>query len=301
MANLKALRNRINSVKSTRKITSAMKMVAASKLRRAQMHVEAARPYAVALKKMLSNLMESMPQGGNGPKLMVGTGKDDVQLVVVVSSDRGLCGGFNANLTRQVRLQIRELKRSGKTVKLMTIGRKAYQLLSGEFRSDIIERFSDLGKEIHYETVAKIGEKILALYANAEFDQCHFIYNEYISVISQEVKSQQVIPVSLDEPQAENQNRSETERGNAAKATFEFEPDEETLLEELLPKNFLIQLFQAVLESAASEQGARMTAMDNATRNAGDMINNLTISYNRQRQAVITSELIEIISGAEAV
>ncbi len=303
MPSLKSLRNRINSVKSTRKITSAMKMVAASKLKRAQTKAEAARPYAQSLGKMLKAVLATTSPEIVGSKLMSAAG-DRVQLLVVISSDRGLCGGFNGNLIRHLRAKITELESVGKVVKLITVGRKAKQLLTREHGSKIVHHYQNLGKNIPFSEVQEIGETILNMLEKGEFDQCHFVYNEFISVISQEVRIKQVIPFSADstDGKAANKNlKNEATDGQAASEQYEFEPDEEAILESLLPKNFLIQLYQAVLESAAGEQGARMSAMDNATRNAGDMIKKLTLNYNRTRQAVITKELIEIISGAEAV
>lgn len=303
MPSLKSLRNRINSVKSTRKITSAMKMVAASKLKRAQSKAEAARPYALSLGKMLKAVLATTSPDVVGSKLM-STGGDRVQLLVVISSDRGLCGGFNGNLIRHLRAKIVALETEGKVVKLITIGRKAKQLLMRDYGSKIVHSYQNLGKNIPFAEVQAIGETILGMLEKGEFDQCHFVFNEFISVISQEVRIKQVIPFSAESTERKTANKNhkaELIEDKAVSEQYEFEPDEETILESLLPKNFLIQLYQAVLESAAGEQGARMSAMDNATRNAGDMIKKLTLNYNRTRQAVITKELIEIISGAEAV
>lgn len=294
MPNLKDLKNRIASVQSTRKITSAMKMVAASKLRRAQEQAEASGPYAERMGRMLSSLAANVQDSGNGPKLMTGTGADKVHLLVVISSDRGLCGAFNGSIVREAKRQITRLQGEGKTVKLLTVGRKGRDQLRREFASLIVESYEDVGRRrLGFSDADMVATKVLAMFDSGEFDVCSVVFNKFKSAISQIVTVQQLIPFAVP--------------GEAVAATdevkplYEFEPDEEQILAELLPRNLSIQIYRALLESAASEQGARMTAMDNATRNAGDMINKLTITYNRTRQAYITKELIEIISGAEAL
>lgn len=296
MANLKELRNRIKSVQSTKKITSAMKMVAAAKLRRAQEHAEASRPYSERMARMLGSLAGGMAQGAGGPKLLTGTGKDDVHLLVVATAERGLCGGFNSQLARRARRMIAELEGKGKTVKLLMVGRKGRDALRREHGSKIVDFITFQGvKRIGFGEADQVSTKILEMFEAGEFDVCTILYSEFESVISQVPTPLQLIPASLPE-------KTEDEDASAGpKALYEYEPDEEQILEALLPRNLAIQVFRALLENAAGEQGARMTAMDNATRNAGDMINNLTLVYNRTRQAQITKELIEIISGAEAL
>jgi len=294
MPSLKDLRLRINSVKSTRKITSAMKMVAASKLRRAQTSAEAARPYAVRMERMLGALAASLAGQSGAPKLLAGTGKDDVHLIIVATSDRGLCGGFNGSIVRNTRALVNELQRSGKTVKLITIGRKGRDQLRREFGSMYAESYEGIGRKgVTFPEANNIADKVSAMFEAGEFDVCTIVYNRFQSAIAQIVTRQQLVPFPVPEVKADADASS--------KALYEFEPSEEAILADLLPRNMAVQIFRALLENNASEQGARMTAMDNATRNAGDMINNLTIRYNRSRQAQITKELIEIISGAEAL
>ncbi|RED49099.1 F0F1 ATP synthase subunit gamma [Aestuariispira insulae] len=294
MASLKDLKNRIASVQSTRRITSAMKMVAAAKLRKAQINAEAARPYAERMERMLGSLA-SGSKGENAPKLLAGTGKDDTHLIVLVSSDRGLCGGFNGNLARDVRNRIDSLTAAGKTVKLIIIGRKGVTLLKRDHADKIVATYEELSKpEPSFEGASEVCEKITDMFEAGEFDVCTLIYNKFVSALTQEVTPLQLIPFASEET-------GEAAEAGAGDAQYEYEPEEEAILEALLPKNLSVQAFRAMLESFASEQGARMTAMDNATRNAGDMINKLSITYNRTRQAQITSELIEIISGAEAL
>ena len=296
MASLKALRDRINSVKSTRKITSAMKMVAASKLKRAQSQAEAARPYAERMQRMLAALAASAAGSPTAPRMLVGTGADQTHLLVVVTADRGLAGGFNTNVGRAARAAIRRLEGQGKTVKLITIGRKGRDYLRREFADRIVAEFSFAGKKrVEFGDTAEVGDRIARMLADNEFDVCTIIYNRFLSVISQVPTEQQVIPLQVEDA------KDEQKPAPGAQAMYEFEPDQETILAALLPRNMSIQLFRALIESAAGEQGARMSAMDNATRNAGEMINKLTLNYNRTRQAGITRELIEIISGAEAV
>lgn len=299
MPNLKDYRNSIASVKSTKKITSAMKMVAASKLRRAQEQAEAGQPYAERMAAMLSRLAESVKDSPDAPALLAGTGKNHTHLLSVVTSDRGLCGGFNGAAVRFARQKIAQLLQDGKQVKIITVGRKARDLLKRDFDAIIIESFAELGKpRLSFADADKIGAKILAQFEAGEFDVCTVIYNRFKSVIAQIPSAMQLIPLPL-APVAANTNESQAEAG--LKPLYEFEPDEETILTSLLPRNVSVQLYRALLDSAAGEQAARMTAMDNATRNAGDMINRLTLRYNRARQAYITKELIEIISGAAAV
>jgi len=297
MPSLKDLKNRIVSVKSTRKITSAMKMVAASKLRRAQENAEAARPYAERMARMLASLGSNLTLTESTPKLIAGTGSDQVVLLVVVTSDRGLCGAFNGSIVREARRVIRQIESEGRQVKLLCVGRKGRDLLRRDHASKIVASFEDLGrKRLAFADADKVCAKVTAMFDAGEFDVCRILYNRFKSAISQIVTLKQLVPVSIDANAAANQNAS-----SEAQAVYEFEPDEEAILAELLPRNLAVQLYGALLESAAGEQGARMTAMDNATRNAGDMINKLTLNYNRSRQAYITKELIEIISGAEAV
>jgi len=298
MANLKDLRTRINSVKSTQKITSAMKMVAAAKLRRAQEQAIAARPYAERMDRMLGSLAASLGTGANAPALLAGTGRDTVHLLVVATSDRGLCGGFNSTIVREARNQIRTLRAAGKEVKILCVGRKGRTQLQREFGGLIVETIDDIGRpRLGYADATGISARLLALYDEDAFDVCMVIYNKFVSAINQIVTIQQLIPFGLpDEDDAEPDAPSA-----GSSAVYEFEPEETEILAELLPLNLSIQIFRALLENGASEQGARMAAMDNATRNAGDMIDRLTLVYNRSRQAAITSDLIEIISGAEAV
>ncbi len=296
MASLKELRSRISSVKSTQRITSAMKMVAAAKLKKAQERAEAARPYAERMERMLGSLA-SNAQKGNAPPMLAGTGKSDTHLLVVISSDRGLCGGFNGAIMRGVRLKIKALQNEGKTVKVLAVGRKGIGLLRREFRSLLVETYEELSKPAPtFEGAAIVAGKVTEMFEAGEFDVCTVFYSKFISAITQEVTPLQLIPFKAAEA-----DDDEAETGPGGGAVYEYEPDEEEILADLLPKNLSVQLFRALQESFASEQGARMTAMDNATRNAGDMINSLTITYNRSRQAQITKELIEIISGAEAL
>jgi len=294
MPSLKSLRTRINSVKSTRKITQAMKMVAASKLKRAQTQAEAARPYAERMERMLGALATSVAGSPDAPKLLVGTGAQKVHLLVVVSADRGLCGGFNSAISRFARARIRALEDQGRTVKLFAIGRKGRDYLRREYARQIVGEVNFVGrKRIGFEDAAAVAERLTAMLDAGEFDVCTLLYNRFRSVISQVPSEQPLIPASVP--------ATATEESQAPRALYEYEPAEEEILASLLPQNLAIQVYRAILESAAGEQGARMTAMDNATRNAGDMIARLTLNYNRQRQANITKELIEIISGAEAV
>lgn len=298
MPSLKDLKNRITSVKSTQKITAAMKMVAASKLRRAQEQAEAGRPYAERLERMLASLSANVQQSGEGPRLMTGTGKSDVHLLVVITSDRGLCGAFNGSIVREARRQIAKLTAEGKTVRIVTVGRKGRDQLRRTNAQQIGQTYEDIGRRrLSFADADMIASKVLEMYEAGEFDVCSVVYNKFRSAITQVVTVQQIIPFAMPEAAPEEEPAAPAE----AKALYEFEPEEEQILAELLPKNLSIQVYRTLLESAASEQGARMTAMDNATRNAGEMIKSLTIQMNRTRQAQITKELIEIISGAEAL
>jgi len=296
MPSLKDLRNRIRSVRSTQKITSAMKMVAASRLRRAQEQAEAARPYAQRMERVLGSLASRMAGLPGAPPLLAGTGKDDVHLLVVATSDRGLAGGFNATILREARRRFRELDNAGKTVRILTIGRKGRDSLRRDYGRLIHDSLTDIGRRrVSFEEARDIAARILTLFEAGEFDVCTIIFNRFRSAITQIVTVQQLVPFAA--PHAAEEESAE----GGVPAIYEFEPSEEEILAELLPNNLAVQIYTALLENAASEQGARMTAMDNATRNAGDMIDRLTMNYNRTRQAVITKELIEIISGAEAL
>ena len=302
MPNLKDLRVRIDSVKSTQKITSAMKMVAAAKLRRAQDQAEAARPYSERMDRMLGSLSEGLPTGAGGPDLLVGNGKDDVHLIVVMSSDRGLCGGFNSSIVRGAVRIIRRLLDDGKEVKVLCVGRKGRDILRRDFRSLILDTFQDLGrKRLSFSDAKTVSDRVLGMFEAGEFDVCTIIYNRFQSAMTQIVTPQQLIPFQASDENQTNYANGDEASDDSQKAVYEFEPDEQEILEDLLPRNLSVQLFRALLENAASEQGSRMTAMDSATRNAGEMIDDLTITYNRTRQAFITKELIEIISGAEAL
>ncbi len=294
MPSIKTLRVRINSVKSTQKITSAMKMVAAAKLRRAQQQAEAARPYAERMSRMLGSLATSLAGGEGVSPLLVGSGKDQVQLVVVATSDRGLCGAFNSSIVRGARVLIRQLQAESKTVKILCVGRKGRDQLRRDYNKLIVDTIDEVGKRrLAFSEAQAIATRIVKMFEAGEFDVCTIVYNRFRSAMTQIVTRQQLIPFPAPE--------GEPAAADASGAIYEFEPSEEDILAELLPTNMAVQVFRALLENAASEQGARMTAMDSATRNAGDMIKKLTINYNRTRQAYITKELIEIISGAEAV
>jgi F-type H+-transporting ATPase subunit gamma len=299
MPNLKDLRMRINSVKSTQKITSAMKMVAAAKLRRAQEQAEAARPFSERMERMLKSLAAGIPSGAGGPALLAGTGNDETHLIVVMTSDRGLCGGFNTSIVREARRTINRLQAGGKTVKLLCVGRKGRDILRREFASLIVGDMVDIGRRsLGFSDAEQISDRVLEMFSAGDFDVCTVIYNHFRSVINQVVTAQQLIPFAVEsEPGAAESDGA----GEGQQGVYEFEPDEQEILEYLLPRNLAVQIFHSLLENAASEHGARMSAMDNATRNAGDMIDGLTLTYNRTRQAFITKELIEIISGAEAL
>jgi F-type H+-transporting ATPase subunit gamma len=296
MASLKDLRGRIGSVKQTQKITSAMKLVAASKLRRAQDQAEASRPFASRMEQMLANLAAGVADVQSAPRLLAGTGADDVHLLVVATADRGLCGGFNSSIARGARRRIRELQEQGKQVKLLCVGRKGRDALRRDYGGLIEDTIEGVGRRrLEYAEAQAIAERLQRLYQEGAFDVCTIVYNRFRSAMTQELTFRQLIPVAP----------GEVEDGEAAgeevKAVYEFEPSETGILEELLPRNLAVQIYGALVENAASEQGARMTAMDSASRNAGDMIDRLTMTYNRTRQAQITRELIEIISGAEAL
>ncbi len=301
MPSLRDYRDRIKSVKSTRKITSAMKMVAASKLKRAQSQAEASQPYATAMEAMLSRVASNVIVNDNSPKLLVGTGSDQKHLLVVVTADRGLCGGFNGNLVKAARLKINALIREGKDVSIICVGRKGRDALRGAHGDKIWQSFIGLmaAKRMEFAEANKITEYVLEKFEEGAFDVCTLIYNSFESVLTQTPTLQQIIPFALPE-KSEEELEGKAVQG-ALNSPYEFEPEEEVILEALLPRNLGVQLFRSFLDSAAGEQAARMTAMDNATRNAGDMINDLTLQYNRARQAYITKELIEIISGAEAL
>lgn len=302
MPSLKEYRNRIASVKSTRKITSAMKMVAASKLKKAQEQAQASQPYAAAMSEMMARVAANVMIGPNSPKLLVGTGKSDVHLLVLVTSDRGLCGGFNGGIIRRARQEVRKLQLDGKSVKLLCVGRKGRDVLKREFGPLIVETFTGIGAKgkVNFSDADQVAQYVLEQFDIGAFDVCTLMYNEFRSVLAQRPIGQQMIPFNLPQVAASNENKK-GEQKDAVKAPYSFEPEEDVILGQLLPRNLGIQIFRALLDSAAGEQAARMTAMDNATRNAGDMINRLSIQYNRARQAYITKELIEIISGAEAV
>ena len=295
MASLKDMRVRINSVKQTRKITSAMKLVAASKLKRAQEQAESSRPFAERMSAMLANLAAGVRDLPGAPPLLAGTGADQKHLLIVATADRGLCGGFNSSIVRGARRRILELKAEGKQVQIICIGRKGRDALRRDFRDLIVDYVDGVAgkRRIEYADAEAVAHSVVARFEAGEVDVCTIVYNKFKSAISQVLTFKQLIPVELP-AQAEAAD-------GEPKAIYEFEPEEEGILGALLPRNLAVQVFGALLENSASEQGARMAAMDNATRNAGDMINRLTLSYNRQRQAQITKELIEIISGAQAV
>ena len=296
MPSLKDIKTQINSVGSTKKITSAMKMVAASKLRRSQEKAEAARPYSSRLEEMLSSLASSAASGEGIIKLLTGTGNDQNYIVVPVSADRGLCGGFNSSINRETFKLVKSLEGNGKKVQLMPVGKKSRDFFNRVMKDQIIESFVDLNvSSTGYESALNISNKLQELYFEGKFDKCILVFNKFKSAISQEVTQQQLIPLDV------SNSEKEEEKENSSNAIYDDEPDEETILKDLLPKNVSIQIFKVLLESDAGEQGARMAAMDNATRNAGEMIDSLTLKYNRTRQAFITKELIEIISGAESI
>ena len=292
MPSLKDLKKRISSVKSTQKITKAMKMVAAAKLRRAQESAERGRPFSEKMNNIILNLSNSISDKENSSKFLVGTGKDNIHLCVVITADRGLCGGFNTNICRKAKNYFDKILKENKTLKIITVGSKGYDQLKRIYGKYIIEKINFKGfKKITYKEAEDVGKIIIRLFNELQFDVCKIFYNKFKNVISQIPQEQQIIPI-------ENQNQKELEKLDKF---YEFEPEENEILNNLLPRNISAQIFKALLENAASEQGSRMTAMDNATRNAGDLVDKLTVTYNRSRQAAITKELIEIISGAESL
>tara|TARA_B110000858_G_scaffold32399_1_gene35899 strand:+ start:404 stop:1291 length:888 start_codon:yes stop_codon:yes gene_type:complete len=295
MPSLDDLKKRIASVKSTQKITKAMKMVAAAKLRKAQEAAEQSRPYSDNMKNLMDSISRGFVPTDNSRNLLTGSDEDKTYLLVLFTSERGLCGGFNSQISKALREKVVDLQKENKTVKIICIGKKGYDIVKRQYGDQIVDTV-DLSavKSIQYGDAKKISDKIIKMYFDAEFDKCLIFYNRFKSVISQIPTEQQVVPAEI----VENDNDENISRDNSF---FEFEPNEKEILEELLPLNFAVQIFKALLESSASEQGSRMSAMDNASRNASDMIDSLTLFYNRSRQAVITKELIEIISGAEAV
>ena len=292
MPSLDDLKKRIKSVKSTQKITKAMKMVAAAKLRKAQENAERGRPYSRKMQNIILNLTNSINDPQNAPKLLIGTGDDKKYLCVVLTADRGLCGGFNSNICKLAKINFKKILGEGKTLKIITVGSKGLDQIKREYGKYVIKKFSfKEKKQISFNEAKIVGDEIISLFNQNEFDKCILFYNNFKNVITQIPQAQQIIPV-------ENYSSDKTDEKTYS---YEFEPDEDEILEDLLPKNISTQIFKALLENAASEQGSRMTAMDNATRNAGDLVDKLTINYNRSRQASITKELIEIISGAESL
>ena len=291
MASLDDLKKRISSVKSTQKITKAMKMVAAAKLRRAQENAERGRPYSEKMNNIILNLSSSVSDKENAPKLLQGTGQEKTHLCVVLTSDRGLCGGFNSNIIKKAKLFFQKISNENKSLKIITVGSKGYDQLKRQYKKNIIEKlsFKD-SKNISYFDANKVGKIIIEKFEKEEFDVCTIFYNQFKNVITQIPQEQQIIPL-----------KTENEKDQTNNESYEFEPEEDEILSNLLPKNISTQIFKAMLENSASEQGSRMSAMDNATRNAGEMVDKLTIEYNRSRQAAITKELIEIISGAESL
>jgi len=291
MASLDDLKKRISSVKSTQKITKAMKMVAAAKLRRAQENAEKERPYSDKMNNIILNLSNAITDKENAPKLLAGSGDNKIHLCVVLTSDRGLCGGFNTNIIKKAKSYFQKILNEGKTIKIITVGSKGYDQLKRIYKDNIIEKisFKD-SKNINYFDADKVGKIIIDKFEKKEFDICTIFYNRFKNVITQIPQEQQIIPLKSSESQ-----------GDSSDDNYEFEPEEDEILSNLLPKNISTQIFKAMLENSASEQGSRMSAMDNATRNAGEMVDKLTIEYNRSRQAAITKELIEIISGAESL
>jgi len=291
MPSLDDLKKRIKSVKSTQKITKAMKMVAAAKLRKAQENAEKGRPYSQKMQNIILNLTKSINDPSNAPKLLVGTGEDKTYLCVVLTADRGLCGGFNSNICKLAKSNFNKILSDGKKLKIITVGSKGLDQIKREYGKFIIKKFSFKDKkQITFKEAELIGNEIINLFSKDEFDKCILFFNNFKNVITQIPQAQQIIPVE-----------KEKSKQDESSFSYEFEPEEDEILEDLLPKNISTQVFKAFLENAASEQGSRMTAMDNATRNAGELVDKLTINYNRSRQASITKELIEIISGAESL
>ena len=291
MASLDDLKKRISSVKSTQKITKAMKMVAAAKLRRAQENAEKGRPYSDKMNNIILNLSNGITDKENAPKLLAGSGDNKIHLCIVLTSDRGLCGGFNTNIIKKAKSYFQKILNEGKTIKIITVGSKGYDQLKRVYKDNIIKKisFKD-SKTINYLDAEKVGKIIIDNFEKKEFDVCTIFYNQFKNVITQIPQEQQIIPLKASQAEA-----------NSSEDNYEFEPEEDEILSNLLPKNISTQIFKAMLENSASEQGSRMSAMDNATRNAGEMVDKLTIEYNRSRQAAITKELIEIISGAESL
>jgi len=291
MPSLDDLRKRIKSVKSTQKITKAMKMVAAAKLRKAQENAEKGRPYSEKMSNIILNLSNSITDKENAPKLLTGTGTDKVHLCVVLTADRGLCGGFNSNIVKKAKPFFEKIKSEGKSLQIITVGSKGYDQLKRIYGSQIIEKISFKDSKVaNYLDAEIVGKKIIELFEKNEFDMCTIFYNQFKNVMTQIPQAQQIIPLKSNEI-----------KKNSVEDNYEFEPEEDEILSNLLPKNISTQIFKAMLENSASEQGSRMTAMDSATRNAGELVDKLTINYNRSRQAAITKELIEIISGAESL
>tara|TARA_B100001559_G_scaffold314461_1_gene314874 strand:+ start:486 stop:1370 length:885 start_codon:yes stop_codon:yes gene_type:complete len=294
MPSLDDLKKRIKSVKSTQKITKAMKMVAAAKLKKAQENAEKGRPYSEKLQNIILNLTKSISEDANAPKLLIGNGKDRVYLCVVLTADRGLCGGFNSNICKLAKKHFKNILKEGKELKIITVGSKGHDQIKAEYSDHIIDKKSFKEKKhITFDEANEIGKKVIELYEQEQFDKCFIFYNNFKNVITQIPQAEQLIPTFL--------KKDDVSKNKDSISSYEFEPDEDEILEDLLPKNVSVQIFKAFLENAASEQGSRMTAMDNATRNAGDLVDKLTITYNRSRQASITKELIEIISGAESL
>ena len=292
MPSLDDLKKRIESVKSTQKITKAMKMVAAAKLRKAQENAEKGRPYSQKMQNIILNLTRSISDPQNAPKLLVGTGIDKTHLCVVLTADRGLCGGFNSNICKLAKSSFKKILSEGKNLKIITVGSKGLDQIKREYEKYIVKKFSFKDKkQITFKEAEIIGNEIINLLKKNEFDKCILFYNNFKNVITQIPQAQQIVPA----------DKTPIKENNEENLSYEFEPEEDVILEDLLPKNISTQVFKAFLENAASEQGSRMTAMDNATRNAGDLVDKLTINYNRSRQASITKELIEIISGAESL
>ena len=291
MPSLDDLKKRITSVKSTQKITKAMKMVAAAKLRKAQENAEKGRPYSEKMNNIILNLSSSINDKENAPKLLAGTGNEKVHLCIVLTADRGLCGGFNTNIVKKAKSFFEKIKVEGKSLKIITIGSKGYDQLKRVYKNQIIEKISFKDSKVaSYLDAELVGKKIIQLFEKNEFDVCTIFYNQFKNVITQIPQEQQIIPL-----------KSSKVKENAVDDNYEFEPEEDEILSNLLPKNISTQIFKAMLENSASEQGSRMSAMDSATRNAGELVDKLTINYNRSRQAAITKELIEIISGAESL
>ena len=299
MPSLDDLKKRIKSVKSTQKITKAMKMVAAAKLKKAQESAENGRPYSEKVQNIILNLTKSINDPNNAPKLLIGTGKDKVHLCIVMTADRGLCGGFNTNICKLAKKHFRKITQEGKKLKIITIGTKGYDQIKNEYGKYVIKKINFKNKKkLSFTEANEIGKEIVRLYEQNEFDKCYIFFNSFKNVITQIPRSELIVPAtSLSDLQSSKDKNIHNEETHS----YEFEPEEDEILNELLPKNISVQILKAFLENAASEQGSRMTAMDNATRNAGDLVEKLTINYNRSRQASITKELIEIISGAESL